>query len=297
MVGHLEVVLTRSAERSRRQDIRWLPVVSLGIATAAAVVGVFVVSAIDVDGRNPGTQAVMSGGAGSMIDGGGAGDTGSSSPPPATESNQPTDGPISWATTLVHLGNPAAGSTVSVTCPPAGSPGAVYGTDVYTSDSSICTAAVHAGSISLASGGDVTIVSEGPSSGYVGSARNGITTSDWNGAWDASFTVENGRPAPEPRGIRIPWTETARNYGENVGERYTFECLPGGVAGSVWGTDSYTDDSSICTAAVHAGRASFEEGGVVTIVITEGGAEFNGSTRHGVTSADWGQWPRSFVVE
>lgn len=288
------------AETSQLQGIRWLPVVSLAIATVAAVVGLFTASAIGAPEQHPGTPGAPSAGgdAGSIISGGAAGDTTatSSSPTGATD-GQPAGGAISWTTTLVDLGKPPAGSTVTVECPSAGSPGTVYGTDMYTSDSSICTAAVHAGSISLASGGQVTVVSTGPSSGYVGSPRNGITTADWNDAWDAGFRVQNGSSAPGPRGTRIPWTETAQKYSARVGERFTFECLPGGAASVVWGTDEYTDDSSICTAAVHAGRASFQDGGVVTILITQGAAQFTGSSRHGVTSGDWGEWPGSFDVE
>ena len=44
--------------------------------------------------------------------------------------------------------------------------------------------------------------------------------------------------------------------------------LARGSAGPVYGTDIYSDDSSICTAAVHAGRVDFAEGGLVTIQIT-----------------------------
>jgi hypothetical protein len=66
--------------------------------------------------------------------------------------------------------------------------GAVWGTDVYTYDSSIGAAAVHAGVITLDKGGEVTIEIMEGSDSYTGSSMNGITTSDW-GPYDYSFKI------------------------------------------------------------------------------------------------------------
>ena len=106
-----------ATERSQAQDIRWLPVVSLAIATVAAVVGLFAVSAIDADTQYAGTPGLPSAGsdAGSFIGGGAPGDT--------------STGRISWATTLVDLGKPPLGSPVTREGPPGGFPRAAYGND------------------------------------------------------------------------------------------------------------------------------------------------------------------------
>ncbi len=64
----------------------------------------------------------------------------------------------------------------------------VWGTDIYTDDSGVCVAAVHAGVISLAGGG-VKVTAEVGQDAYTGSARNGVTTSNY-GAWSGSFTVD-----------------------------------------------------------------------------------------------------------
>ena len=63
----------------------------------------------------------------------------------------------------------------------------------------------------------------------------------------------------------------------------------------MWGTDVYTDDSSICTAAVSAGLITFQAGGSVTIEIRQGQSSYAGSTRNGVTSKGYGSWNGSFV--
>ena len=41
------------------------------------------------------------------------------------------------------------------------------------------------------------------------------------------------------------------------------------MAGSVWGTDMYTDDSSVCAAAQHAGKVG-PAGGEVTVFAASG---------------------------
>jgi hypothetical protein len=63
--------------------------------------------------------------------------------------------------------------------------GSVWGSGVYTTDSSICKAAVHAGAIT-ASGGTVTVKKSAGCGSYSGSTANGVTTQSW-GSFDSSF--------------------------------------------------------------------------------------------------------------
>ena len=72
----------------------------------------------------------------------------------------------------------ADGTKLSCTCA-AGASGAVYGSNRYTADSSICTAAVHAGKVPAA-GGTVEIVVGGACPSFPGTAANGVTTSGWS---------------------------------------------------------------------------------------------------------------------
>ncbi|MDX1992295.1 MAG: LCCL domain-containing protein [bacterium] len=65
--------------------------------------------------------------------------------------------------------------------------GPVWGTDIYTSDSSICRAAIHAGVIS-AEGGSVLFTPLPGQTAYEGSERNGVRSSPW-GNWGRSFSV------------------------------------------------------------------------------------------------------------
>jgi len=65
---------------------------------------------------------------------------------------------------------------------------------------------------------------------------------------------------------------------------------------SVWGSGPYTDDSSVCRAAVHAGAITYEQGGRVVIEMRGGQSSYSGSTRNGVQTLDYGAWGGGFVV-
>lgn len=65
--------------------------------------------------------------------------------------------------------------------------------------------------------------------------------------------------------------------------------------GRIWGTDVYTNDSHICTAAVHAGLIDPGEGGVVTLEPRPGQDAYAGSERHGVRSRRYGRWGGAFA--
>jgi hypothetical protein len=77
---------------------------------------------------------------------------------------------------------------------------------------------------------------------------------------------------------------------------------PGAVAGglvvgagiTLWGTDLYTLDSNLALAAVHAGVLKPGQAGVVRVKIFGPQATFQGSTRHGVTSAAFGPFNGAF---
>ncbi|MGH8957914.1 MAG: LCCL domain-containing protein [Acidimicrobiia bacterium] len=81
------------------------------------------------------------------------------------------------------------------------------------------------------------------------------------------------------------------------GQRFDYECPAGGEPDSAWGIDVYTDDSSVCTAAVHVGVITVDEGGTVTIEIRPGEDSYEGSTRNGITTFSYGVWAGSFVVD
>ncbi|MEQ1785651.1 MAG: LCCL domain-containing protein [Acidimicrobiales bacterium] len=118
------------------------------------------------------------------------------------------------------------------------------------------------------------------------------TTYDPTGAFapESSYTFEVS--SDELDGIS--WFRRADFYDLEDGP-VSVDCRPEGLAHDLWGTDTYTDDSSICTAAAHAGLITLEEGGEVTFAFAEGQDVYEASERNGVTSGGYEDgWPRSF---
>jgi hypothetical protein len=82
-----------------------------------------------------------------------------------------------------------------------------------------------------------------------------------------------------------------------IGESFYFE-VTGAATGPLWGTDTYTSDSSLAAACVHAGLLQVGEAGVVRVTMVKPLAVYSGSTRNGVTSNPWTTgWPGAYQVE
>lgn len=83
-----------------------------------------------------------------------------------------------------------------------------------------------------------------------------------------------------------------------TGERAKVMCPAGCSSGrTVWGTDVYTDDSSVCRAAVHAGILDLEQGGVATLTILPGESRYLGTERNNVRTVSYRAWDRSFALD
>lgn len=214
---------------------------------------------------------------------------------------------VNWAAQADSLRG-RNGQRFTYSCPPGGPPsGRVWGTDLYTDDSSICTAAVHAGAISVASGGSVTIEIGPAASSYRGTNRNGVASKSY-GAYAGSFVVVSGPTGKQPDQITTTeqsatWNATAQSYRGRNGQRFAYACPANGFItfdpltgnAEVWGTNLYTDDSTVCAAAVHAGLININRGGKVTIEIRPGAASYQGTTRNGVNTRNYGPSKGSFV--
>jgi hypothetical protein len=91
-----------------------------------------------------------------------------------------------------------------------------------------------------------------------------------------------------------PGTLTA--FRGQQGKSFYFE-VTGGNVGSVWGTDIYTDDSTLAAAAVHAGVLQVGQKGIVKVTVLPGEMSYLGTTRNGITTANWPAWQGSYKVE
>mmetsp|Transcript_34542 Transcript_34542/g.55147 ORF Transcript_34542/g.55147 Transcript_34542/m.55147 type:complete len:2065 (+) Transcript_34542:19-6213(+) len=114
----------------------------------------------------------------------------------------------------------------------------------------------------------------------------------------ASSTGESLGPNWDTKSETILLEKEDTDFGTSI----LIFCPPGcrEVPTNVFGTDLYTDDSSICRAALHSGLISNEDGGLLRVVVEFGDpfATFPGSTAHGVTTLDKvGGWNRLFAFE
>lgn len=181
------------------------------------------------------------------------------------------------------------GRREAVRCPARGNLQSAWGTDIYTDDSSICTAAVHAGFLSNKEGGTVTIEMRPDIGQYAGSRRNNVQTGDWMEPWTGAYVFIRDPLSPEPAIAATSHTQLDSWAGQ-AGRRLSFSCPAFVELHTVYGTDLYTDDSYICSAAVHAGIITRQDGGTVTIRLVKGVTSFPSSTRHGVTSQSADRW-------
>ena len=178
-------------------------------------------------------------------------------------------------------------------CPAIAPAGSVWGSEIYTADSSVCTAARHAGYIGR-QGGPVRLRMLPGAERYPGSTRNGISSSDF-ARFDSSFRFEGERmpPAVAPQTSSIDLCPNTMRSFAGSSETLRCVCPAGAVAASVWGSDAYTADSSVCTAARHAGAIA-RRGGEVTIRMLPGLPRYPGTTRNGVSTSNFGAFEASY---
>lgn len=187
----------------------------------------------------------------------------------------------------------------AITLPVVGSTsGSVWGSDIFTDDSSLAAAAVHSGALAAGEFGFVKVTLLPGQSRYEGSARNGVTSQTYDG-FDGSFRVE---PASQPWTVQLPGGEDASRLVSMNGMRGRTDLsfvvqTVGAAAGPLWGTNIYTDDSSIAAAAVHAGLLKAGELGFIRVTIVPGRDSYPASERNGVKSQPFGAWQGSFRLE
>jgi len=166
--------------------------------------------------------------------------------------------------------------------------GSVWGSGIYTDDSSLAAAAVHAGVLMPGQSGVVQVTILPGQQSYQGSAMNGVQSANY-GSWTGSYSFV-GAPAM-PTVAQDPGNLTG--YRQQVGQTLTF-MVTGAASGSVWGSGIYTDDSSLAAAAVHAGVLQVGQTAAVDVTILPGQASYQGSSMNGVQSANYGSWTGSY---
>ncbi len=177
--------------------------------------------------------------------------------------------------------------------------GLVWGNGIYTSDSDIETAAVHAGIVKPRERKTVKISIMAGQKYYEGTLRNGVTTEEYD-EYSSSFKFTDiGLPlAPQTT------TDALKNI-ESKAEDLDLAKYPVGTeinvivtgksTGSVWGNGIYSSDSDIGVAAVHAGLVKKGETKTLKITVLAGQAYYEGVLKNGIESYNYeGEWEASF---
>jgi len=121
---------------------------------------------------------------------------------------------------------------------------------------------------------------------------------------DAALYLQGTNPSTEES---ISECSTAQSKRGQNSQNYTCVCPVGFARGVVWGgvvgidpssnpESLYTDDSNICTAAIHIGEAAGREAFYVTYKILPGQSSYIGTTANGITTRSYGPWPGSFKI-
>jgi len=110
------------------------------------------------------------------------------------------------------------------------------------------------------------------------------------------FTMSAKGTEPEPDTTNVATAPINMvQYQAEIGKTFTFR-VTGNVGGSVWGTDVYTTDSTLASVAVHTNLLQPGQTGVIKVTVIPSPQVFVGSTRNGVSSAGYGQYPAAYRV-
>jgi len=187
--------------------------------------------------------------------------------------------------------------------------GSVWGgsNGIYTDDSRLGKAAVHAGLLKVGQEGVLKVTIVAGQQKYTGNTQNGITTTNY-GSYSGSYkfvgnatnTTSTGNTSSTviTTGDIITDPGSMTSYRKNTGQTYSVK-VTGTDQGSVWGGSNgiYTDDSRLGKAAVHAGLLKNGETGVLRVTILEGQSSYKGSTNNGISTTNYGAYPGSYKFE
>lgn len=81
----------------------------------------------------------------------------------------------------------------------------------------------------------------------------------------------------------------------DIGANYYFR-VRGDTEGQIWGSDTYTGDSLLAVAAVHAGIVKPGDTAVVKVTVVPPLSQYQGSVRNNVKSHDFGRYGTAYKL-
>ncbi|CAM2730288.1 unnamed protein product, partial [Rotaria socialis] len=160
--------------------------------------------------------------------------------------------------------------------------GFVGGSDIYSTNSDLPSASVHAGVRAKGQTAIVIVTILAGQSSYLSTTLNGVESSSF-GSWAASFCFGT---------LSSPTNLTS--YRNQIGRMFAFLLQGVKSNATVYGTDIYGDQSNLAAAAVHSGVLSVGQTRIIIVTILAGQNSYAGSSRNNVTSLPLGVWNGSF---
>jgi hypothetical protein len=143
--------------------------------------------------------------------------------------------------------------------------GAVFGTSIYHPLSSICKAATHSGVLDPSKGGVFLIQIAPGAPAYNGSPGADKSVSATFAGATKSFILLKAPPLTK---ISCSTKANSSPFSTaSIAKKFVVLCPPGcsKSKGEIFGTNTYTDNSAICIAAIHYGMLS-DKGGEVDLI-------------------------------
>lgn len=86
------------------------------------------------------------------------------------------------------------------------------------------------------------------------------------------------------------------SYRDKVGKTYIFRVTGHKQNGSIWGSQPYTDDTTLSIAAVHSGLLRDGQRGTIKVTILPGQDHYDGGEANGINSSSYETWQGSYSV-
>jgi len=182
------------------------------------------------------------------------------------------------------------GDQQRVKCPSGCQKDLIYGTIVYSFDSSICVSGIHSGIMKIGQPKMILVSALPGMSFYQGTNQYGVQSTSIDKC-DYSFNIQE---APDVISVECETTGNLKEFSGTLGTKYLVKCPSNcsKIAHNVFGSNLYSGDSSICQSAIHAGAMN-DRGGEVQFVIEAGQKLYFGLKAFGIDSKERDSYVKS----
>jgi len=147
---------------------------------------------------------------------------------------------------------------------------------------------------------DIVYTTEGKLTGKIGQESWKAMTAQFGVVQvklaDVARAVSQAHPEPiDEKLVSQPDPGTLTGLQGQIGKVFAFR-VTGALQGNVWGTGTYTSDSTLAVAAVHAGVLRVGQTRTIKVRVVTPLTAYVGSTQNGVTTRGYGPWDGAYEI-